>query len=94
MRRFFGADEAWLKSMLLKETKAAGFGLHVFTILGNESLREQASMFSKLGAVIGIHGANLANSVFMRPESGIVEIIPNGGASPCYIAGLNSGLAY
>lgn len=94
VRRFSNADEEWFEGMLRNETRAAGFGLYAFTIHGNESLRVQAATFSKLGVVIGIHGANLVNAVFMRPLGGFVEALPKGAKSQCYLAGLNSGLAY
>ena len=94
VRRFGPDDEAWFTGMLREETASAGFKLRDFTPSGDETLKAQAGRFAALGVLVGIHGANLVNAVFMRPLSGMVDIFPARVASPCYVAGLKSGLRY
>lgn len=93
-RRFNKEDEEWFGEMLEEECERGGVRLKVFTITGDESLREQVRNIVDVGFLVGIHGANLVNGVFMRPFGSLFEIQPNGSASPCYISGANSGLAY
>lgn len=93
-RRFNKEDEEWFGEMLKEECESGGVRLKVFTITGEESLREQVANIIDIGFLVGIHGANLVNGVFMRPFGSLFEIQPNGSTSPCYIAGANSGLAY
>lgn len=94
VRRFSEKDEMWIEQVLHDEARRMGFELRLFTVMANMSLEEQVRMFSELGVVVGIHGANLVNSIFMRPLSAMVEIFPAKTESPCYYAGSNSGLAY
>lgn len=94
VRQFSAEDEQWFGDMLKNETKNAGIGLHVFTTSGTEQLEEQVKNIAKVGFVVGIHGANLVNSVFMLPFGGLLEILPNSVSSRCYVGGMNSGLAY
>ena len=44
--------------------------------LDNASLTEQVDAFSKADFVLAEHGAGLANTMFMRPASTIIEIFP------------------
>lgn len=93
-RRFSKEDEEWFGGMLKEECERGGVGLKVFTITGEESLRDQVNNIVDVGFLVGIHGANLVNGVFVRPFGSLLEIQPNGSTSSCYIAGANSGLAY
>lgn len=93
-RRFRDEDEAWFVDMLRNETDAAGVRLHMFTTSPEETLAEQVQNIAAVGFVVGIHGANLVNAVFMQPFGALFEIFPGNAESPCYIAGSNSGLAY
>ena len=72
VRRFGPDDEAWFTGMLREETASAGFKLRDLTPSGDETLEAQAGRFAALGVLVGIHGANLVNAVFMRPLSGMV----------------------
>lgn len=42
---------------LRNETSAAGAGLRIFTVMGNESLQEQVRNVANVCFMIGIHGA-------------------------------------
>ena len=50
------------------------------------SFPEQVGLFSGAEAVIGTHGAGLANIVFCKPKSFVVELIPNEYRNKCYWA--------
>lgn len=93
-RVFNATDEKWFTDMLRNETTRAGVALHMFTTSSRETLREQVQNIARVGFVVGIHGANLVNSIFMYPFGGLMEILPHGARSFCYEAGSNSGLAY
>lgn len=48
-----------------------------FEIIQNErySLREQAQIFHNAECIIGAHGAGLANLVFCKPKTKVIELI-------------------
>lgn len=93
IRRFSDSDEQWFISML-KDVAAAHNFTYVTLQTGSEiPFEDQVRLYSKVGYVAGIHGANLMNSVFMKPFGGLMELFA-GGALQCYTAGANSGLEY
>ena len=47
---------------------------------------EQVALFANADVIIGTHGAGLANVVFCRPGSQVVELIPNEYRNKCYWA--------
>ena len=47
---------------------------------------EQVSLFANADVVIGTHGAGLANIVFCKPKSQVVELIPSEYRNKCYWA--------
>lgn len=94
VRRFSEDDEQWFVEMLRVETQAANVELQVFTGTAEDSFDLQVKRMEKVGFVVGIHGANLANCIFMRPFGALFEIFPANAYSTCYVAGANSGLAY
>lgn len=93
-RRFSDADEGWFLDMLRNETRREGIKLHVFTTSRFESLKKQVENIVKVGFLVGIHGANLVNCMFMHPFGALLEISPAQVREECYIGGINSGLAY
>lgn len=93
-RRFNDADDAWFTSMLYEEGKRASVEVREFKLEGKESVETQVRMFEGIGFLVGIHGANLVNALFMRPFSVLMEIHPGGSVLRCYQGGANSGLAY
>lgn len=94
VRRFSDVDEAWFTQMLTNETRAAGLQFRDILTTPDETFVEQVKKVEKVGFIVGIHGANLANCIFMRPMTALLEIFPANVDSSCYIAGSNSGLAY
>lgn len=93
-RRFSDEDETWLLEMLKNETRSAGVDLHVFTTPEGEPLETQVKNIVQVGFLVGIHGANLVNSMFMHPFGALFEISPALVREECYMGGMNSGLAY
>lgn len=93
-RRFSAEDDAWLEHMLKNETESAGAKLFSFAFSSAQCLREQVDIVAKVGFIVGIHGANLVNAVFMPPFGVMMEIFPKGATERCYVAGGNSGLKY
>ncbi|CAN8064551.1 unnamed protein product [Agarophyton chilense] len=55
---------------------------------------EQYKMVSGSAIAIGIHGANLVNTMFMPPLSVLIELFPYGFWHAMYANGGNSGLKY
>lgn len=94
VRRFSKLDETWFSAMLREETEKRNVKLQVFTTSANDTFEYQVRQMEQVGFVVGIHGANLANCIFMRPFGAIMEIFPAKMFSSCYIAGSNSGLRY
>lgn len=75
-RNFRPDDEQWFRAMLRNETSASQVKYIEFGFHANISLSHQVKFFSEVGFVVGIHGANLVNSMFMRPASALFEIFP------------------
>lgn len=94
VRRFSDDDEAWFLDMLTNETRSREIELHEFLTTSDETFADQVKKTEKVGFIVGIHGANLANCIFMRPMGVLLEIFPANVSSSCYIGGSNSGLAY
>lgn len=91
-RRFNDADETWFVSLLRRKAAERAYEYRTLQPSENMTFVEQVRMFADVGVIIGIHGANLVNSIFARPFSALFEISPVD--SPCYLAGANSGLRY
>eukprot|EP01062_Namystynia_karyoxenos_P016777 TRINITY_DN16176_c0_g1_i1.p1 TRINITY_DN16176_c0_g1~~TRINITY_DN16176_c0_g1_i1.p1 ORF type:complete len:354 (+),score=105.27 TRINITY_DN16176_c0_g1_i1:758-1819(+) len=53
---------------------------------GNASapVAEQVRLFNSVGAVFGPHGANLANLIWMKHGSGLVEVVSRREGNMCY----------
>ncbi len=48
------------------------------------TVAEQAALFAGAQAIVGLHGAALANIVFARPQTVTVEILPTNAVVPTY----------
>lgn len=58
------------------------------------SFKEQYYQVRSIGIAIGIHGANLVNSMFMPPFTVLIEIFPYSFGHGLYVNGGNAGLKY
>ena len=58
-------------------------------------LAEQVRLFSEARVVVGVHGAGLANAVFMPPGAAMVEVMPPWYMTACYLVLANeAGMRY
>lgn len=89
-RRFSDADEHWLISLLEEEASSVNMSFRTLETPIVMPLTRQIELFSSVGIVVGIHGANLANTMFTPAFSSLLEIANQ--QFPCYQGGLNSGL--
>lgn len=93
-RRELSTDsEAAFESAL--KTTGAKLGLEVKTVVfDGMTFEEQVEAVKGTAIAIGIHGANLVNSIFMPPSSYLIEIFPFGFDHDMYRGGCGSGLQY
>jgi len=70
-------NEAALIDML----KGQGFEVHD---PGRLPFREQAALFSSAGVIVAPHGAALANLMFCRPGTRVLEFFPRNFSNPCF----------
>lgn len=93
-RRAFD-DESRTKvlDMIKKVAEEKGYQ---FTIADFEGMTfdKQYHIMKKVAVAIGIHGANLVNTMFMPPLSVLLEIFPFGFRHEMYKNGGNAGLKY
>ena len=64
--------------VLNEEDVVATLSSHGFEIVHAETLsfREQVELFNSARTLVSIHGAGLANGLFMQPGSNLVELLP------------------
>lgn len=93
-RRLSEDDETWLLELLHIEALRHSMHLKIVDSQDMEtvSFPDQVRNFNGVGVIVGLHGANLMNSIFAPAFSALVEItnLP----LTCYVNGANSGLAY
>lgn len=93
-RRFSPEDEEWFRGMLRGEGSRVGATYREVEVTSATSFGDQVRWFADVGLVVGIHGANLVNALFAPPFSGLIEVMPGGHKSDCYLGGENAGLMY
>lgn len=77
----------------LARTRRLSLMTVAFDSLG--SLEEQVGVARRAGLVVGVHGANLVNSVFVPAGGALLELLPHAYRWPgWYEAGGNAGLRY
>ncbi|XP_038683065.1 alpha-1,3-arabinosyltransferase XAT3-like [Tripterygium wilfordii] len=59
--------------------KEVGFDVIVFEPKGTTSLREAYGLINTSHALVGVHGAALTHSLFLRPGAVFVQVVPLGG---------------
>ena len=45
---------------------------------------DQVALLASIDVLIGPHGAGLTNVLFMKPQSVLIELLPNAWSDPCY----------
>ncbi|KAA8495380.1 hypothetical protein FVE85_1535 [Porphyridium purpureum] len=89
------SDEAASDIMNLLERQAAQFGFSVERVFFEDlSFREQVDKVRSAALAVGVHGANLVNTFFMRPLTAMIEIFPYGFNHDMYVNGGNAGIKY
>ncbi|MFL5748592.1 MAG: glycosyltransferase family 61 protein [Niastella sp.] len=70
------------------------FNAEIF-ITGNHNIQEQANKFYSADVIISPHGANLSNALYCRPDTYIIEMLPDKYLNPCFATiALNKGCKY
>lgn len=93
-RRLTRNGDTWFHATL--HELGTKYGLEIRNIRTSSAMpfREQVEAMRNIGLAVGLHGANLVNSIFMPAASAIFEIFPFRYVRYYYVAGSNSGLRY
>lgn len=82
-----------LITVLSKAAHEWGYEMRIFEF-SQMQFHEQYSSMTDVALTIGVHGANLVNTIFMPPQSVLIEIFPYRFNHGMYRNGGNSGLKY
>lgn len=91
-RAFCCGSASWVDNMLSRVASRHGFSIRTVDGGGGVSFAVQLAQMSDAGVVVGIHGANLVNTMFAPPLAALVEVANM--HMQCYVGGMNAGLAY
>ncbi len=74
------------RQLINEQAVAEQLARHGFERLSMDglSVAEQAGLFGAAEAVVAVHGAALANLIFCRPGTRIIELVPRNWPSPLY----------
>lgn len=80
-------------AMLKKVADEKGYN---FKVVGFDKMtfQQQYDVMKSVSVAIGIHGANLVNTMFMPPLAVLFEVFPYGFHHEMYVNGGNAGLKY
>ncbi|CDF40519.1 unnamed protein product [Chondrus crispus] len=93
-RRLAPGGKGWFESTLRELCEKHGMELvHVHTS-GTMNLGEQVRQVKDLGMAVGLHGANMVNTMFIPAGGAMFEIFPWRYVRFYYAGGGNSGLRY
>jgi len=92
-RGFSVESDAMLKEMCEKLCSAMGWKFSVLEA-GRLSFKEQVDGVRHASVLLGMHGANLINSMFAPARGHLIELFPYGFNHNMYVDGLGSGLSY
>jgi len=93
-RQLSWISEWRLESMLKEVAKANNLKFQRIVFQEMTTFREQMIAIQNAVVAVGLHGANLVNSVFMDSRSSLVEIFPFGFEHDMYRQASGSGLGY
>jgi len=82
-----------LLEILSKETVDRGYELEVVRF-ENKTFKEQVKLMRDAALVVGVHGANLVNCIFMPPLSAMLELFPFRFYHPMYVEAGRGGVKY
>lgn len=93
-KRVFAHDsEKSFLEVVNKVGQVTNFDVKV-TDAAQMDFKDQVTSLANVGIAIGIHGANLVNTIFMPPLSVLIEMFPYGFKHLMYGNGGNAGLKY
>lgn len=93
-RRLTSRGRLWFRNTLRELANKYSMQLIDVRTTSEMSFAEQVKAVRDLGAAVGLHGANMVNTVFMPPGAAIFEIFPWRYVRYYYAGGGNSGLRY
>lgn len=93
-RRLTRSGEVWLISTLQQLSQRYGMEFVRVRMTSATPFKEQVSIMSQVGFSVGLHGANLVNTIFQPAGGALFEIFPWKYVRFYYAAGSNSGLRY
>lgn len=93
-RRLSRKDLDWFERMTQELCTKYNFKFEPMRTSSAQTLIDQVQMVSDLGMVVGLHGANIVNSMFIAPAGALFEIFPWRYVRYYYAAGGNAGLRY
>lgn len=87
------ATRPQILQMFEKVSKEKGYEFKVVSF-DNMNFTQQYATMKTVAIAIGIHGANLVNTMFMPPLAVLIELFPFGFLHEMYVNGGNAGLKY
>lgn len=93
-RRLTSQGKVWFDDTLVELCEKHQMELVYVRANGTQSLVEQVKDVHGLGMVVGLHGANIVNSMFVPAGGALFEIFPWRYVRFYYAAGGNAGLRY
>lgn len=93
-RRVFAPDtKVQIIELFQRVAVEKGYTFKVVSF-NNMTFKEQYNTMEGVALAVGIHGANLVNTMFMPPLAVLIELFPFGFMHEMYINGGNAGLKY
>lgn len=93
-RRLTMSGKRWLDETLHDLAERYGMKLEYIRTSAGMSLAQQVNKVRDVGIAVGLHGANMVNTMFMPPGGAFFEIFPWRYVRFYYVGGGNSGLRY
>lgn len=93
-RRVTPNGRIWLESIIKDLCERYDMKLEHVRVTGATPFKKQVSIMRRYGVSIGIHGANILNTMFQPAGGALFELFPWRYVRYYYAAGSNSGLRY
>lgn len=93
-RRFVEESGEWFDDTLKSLAHVYGFEVREVRCSAAMPFENQVASLRDVGLAVGIHGANLVNTLFMPATAALFEVFPYRYVRYYYSAGANSGLRY
>lgn len=92
-RTFTRTGQEILEAKLMELSIQAGFEYRLLDVAGM-TFPEQIKAVAGAGVVVGIHGTQMLNTLFLPAGAAIVEIFPSGLSNNMFVGGSGAGLHY